>query len=185
MTENNDFNKEKQQYISKIANDLDYSKTTNQQTKINYNLCKIKDGDKWYYGYPISEINKDGYIAFQGENKINSYYNLFADAKTLSRFIGICDKNGKEIYTNDIVRVTYLEKRDYMGVSYDNRFKMNELVVFNQKACAFVLQTYIDDIYMYRYIDDFRMDSRKIKIETIEIIGNVFDNPELLEDDDL
>ena len=83
-----------------------------------------------------------------------------------------------------LISVPLLPCHRYGGI-YDNRFKMNELVVFNQKACAFVLQTYIDDIYMYRYIDDFRMDSRKIKIESIEIIGNVFDNPELLEDDDL
>lgn len=151
---------------------------------MNDYLYKIKDGDRWYYGYPISD-EKDGYIAFQGETKINSYYNLFADAKTLSKFIGIFDKNGKEIYTNDIVNVVYKEKRKYQDVEYDNRWSCTELVTFNRKACAFVLQTYIDDIEMYRYIDDFRMDSRKIKIESIEIVGNIFENPELLEDNDL
>ncbi len=151
---------------------------------MNDNLYKIKDGDKWYYGYPISDI-KDGYIAFQGETKINSYYNLFADAKTLCKFIGICDRNGKEIYTNDIVSVVYEEKRKYQDMEYKSHWECNELVVYNRKACAYVLQTNIDDIELYRYIDDFRMDSRNIKIKSIEIIGNIFENPELLEDDDL
>lgn len=186
MTNNvDDFDKEKKDYITKLADNIDYNKATHQQVEIP-TLLKAKaylKNSKKIVDVTAISLEKCGIYY----NLDNFNTNMFCDFNhcVIMQNIGIKDKTGKDIYTNHIVNVVYKERRKYQDMEYDSRWECTELVAYNCKACAFVFQTYIDDINLYRYIDDFRMDSRNIKIESVEIIGNIFENPELLEDDDL
>lgn len=99
------------------------------------------------------------------------------DENTISEFTGLYDKNGKEIYENDIVKAKYIEKRDFCGIKYDNEMEFNELVVW--KYQAFQLEIDNCGIKMYRYLN-FYENLNNIKLKELEVIGNIFENKELL-----
>lgn len=84
---------------------------------------------------------------------------------TICQCTGMKDKNGKLIWENDIVRV-YGDTDDFGNDLY-YFFK----IVWNKDLCCW----WLSDIYTK---DD---ECLYIYLKEIEILGNVFDNPELLE----
>lgn len=103
------------------------------------------------YIHPIS--NK---VAVKGElGKIIVMHEVIPD--TICRYTGLEDKNGKEIWENDIVRN---EKGD-IGV-----------VQWFEEHAAFMIWNKTKHYVCYLAENDF---------SKIEIAGNEFDNPELLE----
>lgn len=84
---------------------------------------------------------------------------------TICQCTGLKDKNGKLIWENDIVKV-YGDTDDFGNDLY-YFFK----VVWNKDLCCW----WLSDIYTK---ED---ECLYIYLKEIEILGNVFDNPELLE----
>lgn len=85
------------------------------------------------------------------------------DENTLGRFTGLCDKSGKEIYEGDIVK-GFCYEDFYTGI----KGNVNAVVRWIDIYAGFMFDVGA------RCFHDMR-DARKI-----EIIGNIFDNPELL-----
>ncbi len=92
-------------------------------------------------------------------NKYESHYII---KKTLGQFTGKQNKNGKDIYEGDIVKVS--SNNDACQVIWDNEF-----------LCYLALPYWenIDDIENTDYLLSDNI--------SIEIIGNIHENPELLE----
>lgn len=149
--------------------------------KIKFRAKRIDNGE-WICGdlqqnidaIKIREQEKD----IDGKTLDRIAKSYVVDKNTISQFIGLYDKNRKEIYENDIVKAKYIEKRDFGGIKYDNEMEFNELVVW--KYQAFQLEIDNCGIKMYRHLN-FYEDLNNIKLKEIEVIGNIFDNPELLE----
>lgn len=80
----------------------------------------------------------------------------------LMQFTGLHDKNGKEIYEGDVVTCKFA-------------FGDNICEIVYESACFWVSQK-------NRGIKDIAHDNLYWHIEGIEVIGNVWENPELLED---
>ena len=111
-------------------------------------------------------ITGDGKVLEVIEN--NSYMGTdisFEDIynnRILMQYTGLKDKNGKEIYEGDVVKVS----EEYGGHAY------SPLVVDFKDSC-FVLRRIN---YMSDYNPMFKYDFTQV----YEIIGNIYENPELL-----
>ena len=88
------------------------------------------------------------------------------DGIVVMQYTGLKDKNGKEIYEGDICHVNENQTED---MSFDMLGAYGEfgVVIFNEDGCFGMKLT---DTKRIMKIDD----------EDIEIIGNKFENPELL-----
>lgn len=125
-------------------------------------LFKAKriDNGEWVegqYAYITNPLTEDGkpikHLICNGTN----IFNDLIDPDTLCQYTGLTDKNGKKIWENDIVRN---EKGD-IGV-----------VQWFEEHAAFMIWNKTKHYVCYLAENDF---------SKIEIAGNEFDNPELLE----
>lgn len=82
------------------------------------------------------------------------------DPSTVGQYIGLKDENGKKIYEGDVVSVVYLS-----GTTYEK--KVTGPVVYTES------EFYVDTEYFGYGIYDM----------SPKVIGNIHDNPELLEGD--
>lgn len=116
-------------------------------------LCKYQG--QWLEGFFGSDNGKT-FIAIQNENGLNGY---FCDSKTVGRYTGLTDKNGTRIFEGDIVICDY-----FCGVVC---FQGGAWFVTEENNCPDYLYGSENPEYLYDLIDP-------------EIIGNIYDNPELL-----
>lgn len=116
---------------------------------------KTLDGGKWIYG-DLRQYNP----GCAGIHARNIGHTIKVDPNTVGQYTGLTDKNGKQIFEGDIVSGLF-------------RFgmKKNALVCF--KDGAFGLEWYRGDVAQF---DAFT----SICNVTYEVLGNIFDNPELL-----
>lgn len=127
--------------------------------------AKRSDTGEWVYGDLIHR--NDGDVAIytnldtwaENQDDVDAYGDSFrVDNSTVGQFIGILDKNGKEIYEGDIVEYTTC----YFGNEKRHR-KVVEWESFDS-----------DDFGEPHNIGYFNLS------EYMEVIGNIYDNPELL-----
>ena len=106
------------------------------------------------------ETREDGklYVLYKDNTKCT----LGKFAVELLQFTGLIDKNGKEIYEGDIIRLKH---------HIDKRINVTGKVVFLSEQASFGI---IDDLCQEYPL--FRNTT-----EQIEIIGNIYENSELLE----
>lgn len=105
-------------------------------------------------------------VWWKDESEPSTYteYDLFDDTWTNSeytaveQYTGLKDKNGKEIYEGDIVVNTYYDDDDMYKVLW-----VDDSVAFGMES--------LDDMELY-----------KLPLESLEVIGNIHENPELLEE---
>ena len=119
--------------------------------------AKRLDNGKWETGYYFKAGEKHMMLCFF-TNENGLYHNMYQiDPKTLCQFTGLTDKNGKKIWENDIVRCG----RNIV-VSWDEHFASWCLT---RKG------------WLYKH---FFGESQNP--EDCEVVGNIFDNPDLLEE---
>lgn len=92
---------------------------------------------------------------------------IFVDPKTVGQYTGLTDKNGKKIFEGDIIKQIN---------SYD-KLEMTGFVRFSKSSQFVISHTYTEKENCYK-----REMKKAFAIKTnCEIIGNIYDNPELLE----
>jgi uncharacterized phage protein (TIGR01671 family) len=96
-------------------------------------------------------------------------YNYLVDPETVGEFSGLPDKNGSRVFEGDIVRTHYANavKADFV-----------ETVVFhNGKFCAESLGSWAPLADGIKHV----VFDKSVYMESCEVIGNIFDNPTLLD----
>ena len=83
----------------------------------------------------------------------------FIQLKNIGQYTGLKDKNGREIYEGDIVRFKDWWDEEMVGE-----------VRYSEKDMAFTIVNDFWDGFPIMYADD------------LEVIGNIYENPELLEE---
>ena len=136
-------------------------------------LFKAKriDNGEWIEGY-YAERNGKTFIGID----ISIYGDIFevfrtplirwfeVDPKTICQFTGLCDKNGKKIWENDILMAhldeSYPEDATYETVEWN-------VAGWVGHETGSIGRQYLD----------------KFDLEHYEVVGNIFDNPELLQEE--
>lgn len=134
---------------------------------------KRKDNSKWIEGYYQKRydlLGNEEHLIFHADSyKVWEYAEI--DPETLCRFTGRCDKNGKKIWENDIL-MAHLDEFYPEDATY-------ETVEWGVAGWVAHETSNIDREHGSvdrEYIDEF-------DLKHFEVVGNIFDNKELLQEE--
>lgn len=135
---------------------------------------KRVDGGGWVYGYLLEKWGSvDRVFAIDtcenlAADGFESQGVFIVDHKTVGQYTGLKDKNGKEIYEGDILR---LEETPILAVVKWGKCGWNSKTTFKSVGPHLVVrQRWGDDMWQFSNEPYY------------EIIGNIHETPELLED---
>lgn len=124
--------------------------------------AKRKDDVEWVFG-ALAYCEKNGayFITKMGKDHISYIgFHQEVDSNTICQCTGLKDKNGKLIWENDIVNCFEAECCGKIS--------------WNESEAGFYLDVLLEDgTYEEEHIYDYA--------DCMDVIGNIFDNPELLE----
>lgn len=132
---------------------------------------KCKFDNKWYYGFLFKDcfiIDSDEqshgeYLNDDNSAWIDTYMNC-VDSQTVGQYTGLKDKNGTKIFDGDIVKVNC--------ESYTEQWK--DIGVVEYFKCAFGV-SYENGKHFLAF------NNMSMYVRCYEVIGNIHDNPELIE----
>lgn len=124
---------------------------------------KRKDNGELVYGnYAITDNNEKQHFIFQ-----NKAFEFEVVPETVGQYTGITDDNGKKIFEGDILGVT----NDDPDYDYITKVYLD---------CDTLCVDVQGQDYDYTSIG-FAIEIWDDECDQVEIIGNIYDNPELLE----
>jgi uncharacterized phage protein (TIGR01671 family) len=119
------------------------------------------DNGEWvegYLSYPFCTKKGNESYYFYAKDSLGFFCRCVVDASTICQCTGLKDKNGNLIWENDIVKI--------------NNSKANTVVAFR-------------DFEIICTIPNEKYYKHRLEYDTeYEVIGNIFDNPELLESEE-
>ncbi len=134
------------------------------QRKVNREILfrgKSVNEEKWLYG---------DYMRYAGGAQIWTHdndggtWNAIVDPSTVGQYTALTDKNGVKIFEGDIVRT----------LETDARGERRSFPVVYKKGAFWLYDKYLLDNNGLDFLAGY-------STEKIEVIGNIHDNPELLE----
>ena len=137
---------------------------------------KRLDGCSWIEGYYVEQYKAQMIYIPNVEVYGDEYYHVIPE--TVGQYIGLTDKNGKKIFEGDIIQFGEDEEYDWE---------------FNIGVVKFGEGTFDSGIYRYTgffyedkkgNIDHNALYNWEEDWEKCKVIGNVWDNPELLKENE-
>lgn len=137
---------------------------------------KRKDNGKWVYGFYIARSN---HALYEGELKYTSFIikDTFMDwglgrlveyeviPESVGQFTGLTDKNGNKIFEGDIVK----EWSSHWKTPLKTEINIYEVV------CE-----YLGSLHLIHKTEYGENSAPLYRRSIVEVIGNIYDNPELL-----
>lgn len=121
---------------------------------------KRKDTGEWVYGYFVKDPKGQYRIYYQPFDEATSNTYHFVNPESIGQYTGLEDRNGKKIFESDIVTCEIYEREEYI-----------------EQESGIPIKVSYDQGGFYPFYKAFGWRS---SVEDIEVIGNVHDNPELL-----
>ena len=123
------------------------------------------DNGEWVVGdlYRQTDCFGDRETIIFEDKGANCFRKNFVDPKTVCQYTGLNDKYGNKIFDGDIIKAPFL-----CGVTKRNMTGIVE---------------YTKGIFDFKHSDEKYGRQLLGYVDGIEVIGNIFDNPELLEVD--
>lgn len=122
---------------------------------------KRKCDGEWVEGDLSYHVHDGDVYVFPG-NGYDSPDRYEVAPETVCQYTGLTDKNGRKIFEGDIVK--------HFNYPEDNEKYMIGCIKWNQDFCKFVKENKNSGVY------NITINNKCI----YEVIGNIFDNPELL-----
>ncbi len=141
----------------------------------------LTENDKWIVGYFTAYDDRTYIKSIDRDQRFGC--GIDVKPESVGQFTGSFDKSGKEIYEGDIVRVPADHYRMFLAAGPDGDAELSQsqphfLINWLTDAASFMA-------IRIRDISLFGMDSRGLYLRIIgneaEIIGNMHENPDLLE----
>lgn len=154
--------------------------------------AKRLDNGEWVEGNILLDIEK---------NKPSETYRIYpidhvdicsvVDETTICQCTGLRDKNGNLIWENDIVyflghKGTIKFECGGFGIGYRKNIDWKELQsnIMRVTGCENILYACENDNYISLWEIYWNFNDEDDSLNTVEVIGNIFDNPELLESEE-
>lgn len=122
--------------------------------------AKRIDNDEWvegYLSYPFCTKKGNESYYFYAKDSLGFFCRCVVDASTICQCTGLKDKNGKLVFEHDIV--------------WDSDERAFYEIIWNQEDMCWNVED----------ADGHKSEFEECYGSTIEVNGNIFDNPELLE----
>lgn len=136
------------------------AKAINRKEGFEYRT-NYKNGD-WVYGLITKKFDDEFPILPAEMTNEDGVSGIDVDYKTIGQYTGLTDKNGKKIFEGDIVRYVIVDidgsEDAYIGA-----------ICFEPEKAGFAIKR---DDYRAFFVNSWLID--------IEVIGNIYDNPELM-----
>lgn len=165
--------------------------------------AKRVDNGEWVQGYLFNDGFENGRV-FVGGFVIEKYngtacdewtvtgINFYEiDPNTICQCTGLRDKNGKLIWENDIAelfghRGIIKYACGGFGIGYRKNIDWEELQanIMRVTGCENILYACENDNYISLWEIYWNFNDEDDSVNTVEVIGNIFDNPELLESEE-
>lgn len=132
--------------------------------------AKRKDNGEWIEGYYQKRyylLGNEEHLIFHADSyKVWEYAEI--DPKTLCQFTGLCDKNGNKIWENDILKTR------------DDQYAQVKFGLYNPGSA---IRAFNQGFYVAFSEESFLRKELGYWCKESYVRGNVFDQPELLQEE--